>query len=250
MATESSTVELRAAFTRLQGLLLDTPAAAASVAQLAEVIRDLIPLAVGAGVTLIDKYGEPTSLAATDPQVEAVDRMQYELGQGPCLAAWDTVTFQRVEDTLTETRWPDWAAAAAATGVRSVLSTPLLYRGQEIGAVKIYAAEPEAFTDYEEHLLELLAGAAATLLGAIRDSRTAHQLTTDLEDTLADRLVIQQAVGLLMGRYDLDTDTAHDRLLRTARQQQIPVLEVAQALLHPTEDPAAEEPSKRRARGR
>lgn len=242
MAAESSTVELVAAFARLQGLLLDARTADASVAQLAEVIRDLIPLAVGAGVTLIDKYGQPVSLAATDPRVEAVDRMQYELGESPCLSAWDTVTFQRVQDTLTESRWPDWAAAAAATGVRSVLSTPLIYQGREIGAVKVYAGEPEAFTDYEEHLLGLLAGAAATLLGAIQDSHTAYELTTELEDALAARLVIQQAVGVLMGRYDLDTDTAHDRLLRTARQHQAPVLEIAQCLLRHPEDPAAQIP--------
>lgn len=186
MASDPSVVELVGAFTRLQGLLLDGPAAAAAVAQLTEVTRDLIPMAVGVGVTLIDKFGQPASVAATDPGVEAVDRMQYELGQGPCLAAWDTVSFQRVEDTLTETRWPDWAA----TGVRSVLSTPLIYQGQEIGAVKVYAAEPEAFTDYEEHLLDLLAGAAATLLGGIQDARTAHRLTTELEDALTDRLEI------------------------------------------------------------
>jgi GAF domain-containing protein len=239
VASDPSVVELVGAFTRLQGLLLDGPAAAAAVAQLAEVTRDLIPMAVGAGVTLIDKFGQPASVAATDPGVEAVDRMQYELGQGPCLAAWDTVSFQRVDDTFTETRWPDWAAAAAAAGVRSVLSTPLIYQGREIGAVKVYAGEPEAFTDYEEHLLELLAGAAATLLGAIQDARTAGQLTTELEDALTGRLEIQRAVGVLMERYDLDADTAHDRLLTAARHQQTPVADLARELLEHGTDPLA-----------
>ncbi|WP_460667294.1 GAF and ANTAR domain-containing protein [Kocuria himachalensis] len=245
VASDSSVGELAGAFARLQGLLLDADTAAGAVTELAEVARDLIPLAVGAGVTLIDKDGEPTSLAATDPGVEAVDRMQYEAGEGPCLTAWDTVSFQRVEDTYTETRWPDWAAAAAATGVRSVLSTPLIYQGQEIGAVKVYAAEPEAFTEHEEHLLGLLAGAAATLSGAIQDSRTAHQLsgqlhdavTGQLDDAVAGRPEIQQAVGLLMERHDLEADTAHARLLAAARQQQLPVLDLAVRLLHHAEDP-------------
>jgi GAF domain-containing protein len=230
-------VELAGAFARLQGLLLDTDTATGAVAELAEVARDLIPLAVGAGVTLIDKNGEPTSLAATDPGVETVDRMQYEAGEGPCLTAWDTVSFQRVEDTCTETRWPDWAAAAAATGVRSVLSTPLVYHGQEIGAVKVYAGEPEAFTEHEEHLLGLLAGAAATLLGASQDSHTAHQLTGQLHDAVLGHQDIQQAVGLLMERHDLEADTAHSRLLDGARQQQLPVLELAVRLLHHSEHP-------------
>lgn len=237
VASDPSVVELTGAFARLQGLLLDAGTAAGAVAELAEVAQDLIPLAVGAGVTLIDQNGEPTSLAATDPGVEAVDRMQYEAGEGPCLTAWDTVTFQRVEDTYTETRWPDWAAAAAATGVRSVLSAPLVYQGQEIGAVKVYAGEPEAFTEHEEHLLGLLAGAAATLLGAVQDSRSAHQLTGQLHNAVAGRHEIQQAVGLLMERHDLEAEAAHARLLAGARQQHLPVVELASRVLHHAEDP-------------
>lgn len=142
MTNDPSVLELTNAFARLQGLLLDARAADAAVAQVAAVARDLIPLALGAGVTLVDAHGVPTSRAATGWVVEAVDRMQYELGEGPCVSAWDTVSVQRVEDTGTERRWPRWAAAAAATGVRSVCSTPLVHRGQKIGALKVYAGEP------------------------------------------------------------------------------------------------------------
>jgi GAF domain-containing protein len=147
------------------------------------------------------------------------------------------VSVQRVEDTLTETRWPGWAAAAAATGVRSVLSVPLLYRGREIGATKVYAAEPHAFTDHEEHLLGLLAVAAATLLGAAHNTSTAHSLSTELHGGQVDRQQIQTAVGILMERHGLDADTAQTRLLAAARQQQVPVQVVAVRLVHRADDP-------------
>jgi GAF domain-containing protein len=237
VAAESSLVELSAALTRLQELLLDGPSATVAVSQLAEVARDLIPLAIGAGVTLIDTFGHSVSTAATDPGVEAVDRMQYELGEGPCLSAWDTVAFQRVEDTFTETRWPHWAAAAAASRVRSVLSAPLVYQNQETGAMKVYAAEPEAFTDHEEQLLSLLAVAAATLLGATRDSRTAHQLASELQGAVAGRQAVQQAVGLLMERYDCDAETARARLLAAARRQQLPMPVLSVQVLHHADHP-------------
>lgn len=237
MMSDPSVGELTADLARLQGLLLEPPVAATAVTQLAEVARDLIPLAVGAGVTLVDADGVPTSTAATGWVVEAVDRMQYEPGQGPCLSAWDTVSRQTVEDTLTETRWPQWAAAAAATGVRSVLSTPLVYQGQEIGAVKVYAAEPAAFTEHEEHLLELLATAAATLLGAAPSPLAVHRLTAELQSVLADRQQVQQAIGVLIERYGVDADTAHTRLLLTARQQQVPVPVLAVRLVHRADDP-------------
>jgi GAF domain-containing protein len=237
MAADPSVVELTAAFARLQGLLLDEPTAIGAVTRLAEVARDLIPLAVGAGVTLIDSSGQPTSTAATDPLVEAVDRMQYELGEGPCLRAWDKVSVQRVADTCTEARWPQWAAAAAATGVRSVLSVPLVYRGRELGAVKIYAAEPEAFTDYEEHLLGLLAVAAAALLGAAAAAPAVHRLSAAWQGALADRHTVQTAVGIMMERFDLDAEAAHTRLLVLARGQRVPVLDLAAHLVRRVDGP-------------
>lgn len=103
--------------------------------------------------------------------------------------------------------------------------------------MKVYAAEPEAFTEHEEHLLDLLAGAAATLLGAIQDSRTAYQFTGQLHDAVAGRQEVQQAVGLLMERRDLEAEAAHARLLAGARQQDLPVVELASRVLHHAEDP-------------
>lgn len=162
--------------------------------------------------------------------------MQYEIGEGSCLSAWGTVT-RRAEDTLTEARRPDWAAAAAATGVRSVLSAPLVYQGVEVGAVRVYATDQEAFTDYEEQLLSLLAGAAATLLETIQDSQSAHQLTAELKDAVAARQDVQQAVGLLMERYDLEAETAHARPLAAARVQHLSVSALSARLLHHADDP-------------
>lgn len=231
----SPAVELAAVFARLQGMLLEAPVAAAAVAQLAEVARELVPMATGAGVTLIDEHGQPATTAATDPAVEALDRLQYESGEGPCLTAWDTVSVQRVDDTVTETRWPGWAKAAVATGVGSVLSVPLVFRGQEIGAIKVYAGEPYAFTDYEEHLLGLLAGAAATLLGAAQDPDATRRLSAGLKADLADRQTVQIAVGILMERHHLDRVGAHTRLVTTSRRAGVPLLEVAAGVVEHSE---------------
>jgi GAF domain-containing protein len=234
---ESPAVELTAAFARVQGLLLETPAATAAVTQLAEVARVLVPMATGAGVTLIDEHGHPATTAATDPAVEALDRLQYESGEGPCLTAWDTVSVQRVDDTATETRWPAWTKAAVATGVGSVLSVPLVYRAREIGAIKVYAGEPYAFTEHEEHLLGLLAGAAATLLGAAQDPAATRRLSAGLKADLADRQTVQIAVGILMERHHLDRATAHMRLVTSSRLSGIPLLEVVLGVVEHAEDP-------------
>lgn len=222
---------------RLPDMLLDTPAATAAVKQLAEVARDLIPMATGAGFTLVDEHGQPRTTAATDPAVEALDRLQYALGEGPCLTAWDTVSMQRVDDTAAETRWPGWAKAAVATGLRSVLSTPLVFRGREVGAVKVYAGEPHAFTEHEEHLLDLLAGAAATLLGVAQDSGAVHRLTVSLQAALADRQTVQVAVGILMERHQLTWEAAHARLIAATRRSGTPLIVIAARVVGCADDP-------------
>ncbi|MET3175056.1 UNVERIFIED_ORG: GAF domain-containing protein [Arthrobacter sp. UYCu721] len=77
--------------------------------------------------------------------VERADALQYELVQGPCLAAWATQQSILIHDVATEARWPNWSAAVVGMPIRSVISTPLIADGQAIGAMKIYAASPGAF---------------------------------------------------------------------------------------------------------
>ncbi|MCD1144968.1 GAF and ANTAR domain-containing protein [Kocuria sp. LUK] len=221
----------------LQGLLLEPVAATEAVRQLAEVARDLVPTATGAGVTLVDDHGVPASTAATDPLVEQLDALQYELGEGPCLTAWDTVTTQSVPDTTTDLRWAEWAVAAAAAGVGSVLSVPLLHHGKEIGAVKIYAAEPQAFTEHEEHLLQLLATAAAALLGSAATTESLRRTTAALQATLAERQALQRAIGVLMERHDLEPEAAHALLVRAAGEQRTTVHDLAVRVVHRSDDP-------------
>ncbi|MGQ1838639.1 GAF domain-containing protein [Kocuria turfanensis] len=162
MQPESSAPELITVFARIQNMLLSQEHATAAVHQLAQVARDLIPSAAGAGVSLIDAHGTRTSTGATDELVETADALQYEMGEGPCLSAWATATLQRINDTTDEDRWPQWSAAAATSGIRSVLSVPLVFQDRCLGAMKVYATVTHAFTGHEEQQLGLLAAAAAT----------------------------------------------------------------------------------------
>src|SRR4051812_22995347 len=51
--------------------------------------------------------------AATDPVIEHADKMQTDLGEGPCLqAVWSHDTFL-VHDTATDERWPRFGPLAA-----------------------------------------------------------------------------------------------------------------------------------------
>ncbi|MFI7480817.1 GAF and ANTAR domain-containing protein [Kocuria sp. M1R5S2] len=231
MNTAPSVAELTAAFARLQSTVRRPGSATSAVHQLGQVARELIDSAAGAGVSLRGEDGRKTTTAATDRVVEDADDLQYELGQGPCLSAWETVSPQRLEDTATDRQWPRWSAGALRLGVRSVLSTPLIYAGEPIGALQVYATRAGAFSADDERMLELLAQAAAILFGAARTPKTSPQPDRALETALTDRREIDMATGVLMGRSGIDEETARTRLMEASRSQDRTLVDIAHQVL-------------------
>lgn len=223
--------ELSVAFARIQGMLLSEQHAATAVDQLAQVARATISTAVGAGASLFDDTGRARSTGATDALTVAADALQYELGEGPCLDAWATAAVVRIDDTAQESRWPDWCAAAHAQGIRSVLSTPLMLGDRRVGAMKVYARDPGAFTVEDEGTLGLLAEAVAILLGCAQSSDAPRRLSASVQSALADRQEVGVAVGVLMERHGTDVEQARAVLLDEALIQDLPLVQVARQTL-------------------
>lgn len=237
MQPESSAMELTTVFARIQNMLLSQEDATAAVHQLAQVARDLIPSAAGAGVSLLDAHGTRTSTGATDGLVETADALQYDLGEGPCLSAWATGAPQRISDTTDDDRWPRWSSAAARSGIRSMLSVPLVFQDRCLGAMKVYATVDVAFTGYEEQQLCLLAAAAATLLGSAQTRDAPQRLSAALQAGLEGRQAIDRATGMLMEQRATDPDDAHSVLLTASRAQGRSMAEVARQILERRPDP-------------
>lgn len=227
MYPDPSVSELTAAFARIQGMLWSRQNATTAVDQLAQVARAVIGPAVGAGASLLDDTGRARSTGATDALTAAADALQHELDEGPCLGAWATSAVVRIDDTAQERRWPDWCAAAHAQGIRPVLSTPLVNGDRRVGAMKVYAGDPGAFTVEDEGALELLAGAVAVLLGSARPADAPHRLSASSQGASADRQDVGVAVGVLMERYGTDVQEARAALLGRALLQDRPLVQVA-----------------------
>lgn len=243
MDTEASGFEvgeLTTVFARVQGILLSREDAAAAVERLAYVARDLVDSAFGAGASLMDEVGRRTSTGTTDTVAASADALQYRLGEGPCMSAWATVAVQRIDDTGTEPRWTAWCAAVQRLGVRSVLSAPLVFKGTSIGALKVYSTTVDAFTTRDEHRLVLLAGVAATLLGAAQDAGAPQRLSSALHAALADRQDVETATGILMERHGVDHDTARTRLLAASRERRRPLADLARQVLDSSAGPRPE----------
>jgi GAF domain-containing protein len=208
--------ELLAVFGRTNGYLLTEQTAHDAVNGLAEIARDIIGAAEGAGVSIIDTDGTRISVGATDPDVLEADDLQYELGQGPCITAWSLGEPVYIADTRTDDRFPRWTPAVGPLGVRSCLSVPLLNTPAGLGAMKIYSTTADAFTDEDRRLLTNLARSAATLLGHIQANDTPQRISNDVKASLAERDTIGVARGILMERLDLDRQAAMNHLIGLA----------------------------------
>ena len=184
--------ELPEIFARVAGLLLTEPVVDRAVANLAQAAHESLPGSVGAGGTLIDAQGRPTSTASTNNLVKQADRLQYDLGEGPCLTAWASAQTVRVDDLRFDQRWPEWAGASAPLGLLSCISVPLLVPDvtgsgalEPIGALKVYADRAHAFDARSEQVLSLLAGPAALILSNLQTRERAAQLSESLQGRTA-----------------------------------------------------------------
>lgn len=187
----------------------------------AAVVRE-VPGAQFCGITVLSRDGAVTP-AASDDLVVRVDSWQYTTGQGPCLQAADTGVIVRTDDLRSDPRWPRFAQAAAAEGVRSVLAFPLFTETGTIGALNIYSRTEATLGMESERIGFLMAAHAATAIVATRT-------TANLRIALDSRDVIGQAKGILMERYKIDADRAFSLLLRRSQETNVKLAQIARHL--------------------
>ncbi|MEH0417445.1 GAF and ANTAR domain-containing protein [Streptomyces sp. B21-083] len=164
------------------------------------------------------------SLAPTEQLVVDSDRLQERLGEGPCFDAAQTSQGERVfriaDVTAEESRWPSYAPQAQALGVGSMMGFLLFTDDEDLGALNLYSRKPGAFTEASELAGWLLASHAAVAFSSAR----AH---AQMEQAVATRHVIGEAMGILMGRHHITEEQAFDVLRRYSQQNNTKLREVA-----------------------
>jgi len=177
-----------------------------------------VPGAESTSITLL-RADKPFTAAHHGAMSLAADELQYEHGHGPCMDAGRGGVVLRVDDMRTETRWPDYVAHVADTGVRSSLSVPLPYQGSTIGALNIYSSRPTAFASQES--LDAGLEVAETIAVAVANADAHWQVTEQARNmrlAMESRAAIEQAKGVLMAQRHVDAEAAFE-ILREASQR-------------------------------
>ena len=192
---------------------------------------DLVPGARWAGISLL-RGKRVTVEVSSDDLVFELDHLQGEFGEGPSLSAIREQHIVRVADLSEPGQpWPRFAAATVERGVRSMMSLRLFVRRATLGALNLYADQPDAFTPDAEILADLVAQhAAVALAGAIHEH--------DLNAALVNRDLLGQAKGILMQRDRLTTLQAFQLLVRTSQDTNMKIADVARWLITETQNNA------------
>jgi diguanylate cyclase (GGDEF)-like protein len=138
-------------------------------------IVDILPI-TAAGVTLIEPGLEPRYVAASDPSGLRYEKLQTELGEGPCLAAFHAREAVSVPDLRDDDRFPVFSPRAIESGLAAVFTFPLRHEDMQLGALDLYRDTPGSLSADSMIAAQTLADvAAAYLINA--------QARSDLEDS-------------------------------------------------------------------
>ncbi|MGH3975569.1 MAG: ANTAR domain-containing protein [Pseudonocardiaceae bacterium] len=201
----------------ITGVLLNEETLTAILQLFVSLCRSTMEGVEGSSVSLLRQQRFATN-NATSQAVRDLDRVQYQSGQGPCVAATQQGRRMNVALTAADPRWPEFADAARAQGFVGVLSTPLGPPRRPLGALNLYSRTRAGFGPAAEQAAQLVAEQASVVLANAEPFGAVERLNAQLREALGARDVIRQAQGILMARYHCSAEEAFD-LLREESQR-------------------------------
>lgn len=218
---------------RLQTLLLEADRLEEFLHRLVTLAADSLPEPVQCSVTLgAEGRARPYTAAASDALVDRFDQRQYEVGDSPCLATLRTGGPHHVDDIDREDRFGAFPGLARESGLRSVLALPLVPpRRQLAGVMNLYSTEPGSFTRPVREEAALFAEHASGALGVALKIARHRQFGLDLQQAIASRADIDQALGILMAQERCSAERAFEILSRASQNRNVKLRDLARDIV-------------------
>jgi GAF domain-containing protein len=190
-----------------------------------------------AGLMLSDQRGELVPLAASSENARLLEWFQLQGDEGPCLDSFRAGAPLSCPSLAEDPgRWPRFAQRAQHLGFASVHALPLRLREQTIGALNLLNATPGPLPVADLRLGQALADVAT--IGILQE-RAIHRreiLAEQLQGALNNRIIIEQAKGILAERAGIGTDEAFTRLRTYAREHHRRLGDLARTVVLGEED--------------
>lgn len=182
----------------------------------------------GSGLTLMTDL-ELGAVWASDATAQAIEDLQFALGEGPALDAFRKGAPALEPDLPSAScRWPFFCSQAVALGTRAVFSFPLQVGVIRLGSLNLFRNTLGFPT--KDQLADALVLADVATQDLI-DLQAEGSIRWSHSDRLGQRTRVQQATGMVAAQIDSDMASALARLRAHAFANDITIFEVAEQVV-------------------
>jgi hypothetical protein len=187
----------------------------------------------GAGVMLMSGDVPRGSLCSTNDVSQLIEDLQYTLGEGPCLDAYQqnrVVAEPDLADPVTR-RWFAFTPPALEAGVRAVFGFPLRVGTVRLGALNLYREWSGPLNDEQNADALVMADVAARWVLEAQAGASPGAVARELEAGADFHFAVHNAAGMVSVQADISVTEAlirlrafafsHDRLLADVAQDVI-----------------------------
>jgi hypothetical protein len=168
----------------------------------------------GAGIMLMSGDIPRGSVCTTDVVSERIEQLQYDLGEGPCVDAYNQdrpVLEPDLVDALAP-RWMAFTGPAVDAGARAVFGFPLRIGAVRLGSLNLYRDTPGSLSDDEHTNALLMADIVAQALLLLQANAPEGAVAAELEANADFQFVVHQASGLIAAQLGLTVGQALIRI--------------------------------------
>ena len=183
----------------------------------------------GAAFVLMSNQ-ETGSLAATAGRgTTRVEDLQFTLGEGPCLLAYQTGRPVLEPDLLdgARSRWPVFVDAAAALGARAVFALPLQIGAARLGVLYLTREEAGLLSGDRFADAFAIADIGTWILLGMQAGAAPGELGEGLDGSWTYRAIVHQASGIIAARLGITLVDALARLRALAFAAERTIYDVA-----------------------
>ncbi len=184
----------------------------------------------GAGIMLMSGDVPRGSVGTSDEVSGLIEELQYTLGEGPCVDAYQqdrVVAEPDLADPVTR-RWVAFTPPVLRAGVRALFGFPLRIGTVRLGALNLYRDRPGPLSGQQHADALALASMAARWVLEAQAAASSGAVPSQLETDADFRFVVHNAAGMISVQQAISVTDAlirlrayafsHDRLLSDVAQ--------------------------------
>ena len=194
--------------------------------------------ATAAGIMLATPEGELRAMVSSNEAMRVVELFELQSQDGPCFDCYRTGQPVATSDlTVRDQPWPAFAAVARAEGFLAAEAVPMRLRSNVIGALNLFRTEPTSLHGDDLAVAQSLADVATIAILQHRHAVDVEHVNQQLAAALVNRIIIEQAKGIIAERRSITPDEAFKLLRSSARNHNQRLAELARSVVDGMDNP-------------